>query len=234
MKKGVDKDVSLKYKYPCQRMEREMPLVHFTFQPSEIPVDAKDVHGIHYSAGYHSYVNGEYQVLPGPNAYWIWKTHHGLCLREREANGYDDSDFFMTIWNEEKGEPEEVMFATTRGWTYPCLGSAVDATPEVRAKYEVWQQKKREEYRKADRKAKAVAKLALRRQIINVAKTNNVPYVRLLKLRHTGKLESMLALFGSRIRSGFKLSLRKQLIDWLNDVNSKYDVPFSRKQMEYF
>jgi hypothetical protein len=62
---------------------------------------------------------------------WTYETHVGLCLEDRERNGYDDSDWYMTVWNEEKQATEEICFATTRGWSYPCYGSSPDATPEV-------------------------------------------------------------------------------------------------------
>ena len=65
---------------------------------------------------------------------WMVTTHKGLVVGLREMNGYDDSDFYATVWNEEKGAPEEIMYASTRGWTYPN-GAAVDATDEVKAKY---------------------------------------------------------------------------------------------------
>jgi hypothetical protein len=32
----------------------------------------------------------------------------------------------------------EICFASTRGWSSPLMGSRVDATPAVRAKYKVW------------------------------------------------------------------------------------------------
>src|SRR5262245_10450625 len=69
----------------------------------------------------------------------IWRvtTHEGLVLELREMNGYDDSDFYAVVWNDAKGEPERVEYASTRGWTYPN-GAAVDATPEVVAKYEAY------------------------------------------------------------------------------------------------
>lgn len=63
--------------------------------------------------------------------------YHGLVLREYECNGYNDSDFYAVIWDEEKQAPKHIMWATTRGWTYAC-GCVVDATPEVREKYESW------------------------------------------------------------------------------------------------
>jgi len=65
---------------------------------------------------------------------WMVTTHVGLVLNLREANGRDDSDFYATVWNEEKGAPESIMYASTRGWTYPN-GATVDATEEVKAKY---------------------------------------------------------------------------------------------------
>ena len=65
---------------------------------------------------------------------WLVETHKGLVLELREINGYDDSDFYARVWNDEKGEVERVIYASTRGWTYPN-GAAVDATDEVKAKY---------------------------------------------------------------------------------------------------
>ena len=112
-----------------------MPIINFDFDRNRAPADAEGVLLGHTGS---AYVNGQYLVTVGPRAYWVWKTHVGLCLSEREMNGYNDSDFFMTIWDEEKSEPREVMFATTRGWTYPAMGSSVDATPEVRAKYDAY------------------------------------------------------------------------------------------------
>jgi len=57
----------------------------------------------------------------------------GCVLDTWERNGYDDSDFYALIWNEEKQCVESVEYATTRGWTY-ANGATIDATPEVQAK----------------------------------------------------------------------------------------------------
>lgn len=64
-------------------------------------------------------------------------SHVGLVLSTGERNGYDDSDFFATVWNPATGRTEQIEYASTRGWTYPN-GAAVDATPEVRALYDAW------------------------------------------------------------------------------------------------
>jgi hypothetical protein len=70
---------------------------------------------------------------------WLCETHHGLCIHEREINSYNDSDFLMLVWNEDKQAPESIEFASTRGWSYPCYASRPDATPDVLAKYEAYQ-----------------------------------------------------------------------------------------------
>ena len=64
-------------------------------------------------------------------------TFVGCVISTRERNGYDDSDFYATVWNEEKQAPESIEYATTRGWTYPN-SAIVDATPEVLAKYRAY------------------------------------------------------------------------------------------------
>jgi hypothetical protein len=50
----------------------------------------------------------------------------GAVLYTREQNGYDDSDFYAGVYDAEANEVREVMYATTRGWTYHN-GAGVDA-----------------------------------------------------------------------------------------------------------
>jgi hypothetical protein len=78
---------------------------------------------------------GDGSTQPGLTV-WTWATHVGMCVSEREMNGRDDSDFYMTVYIPEKDTFESKLFATTRGWSYPGFGSHVDATPEVKARYE--------------------------------------------------------------------------------------------------
>lgn len=61
---------------------------------------------------------------------YMQTTHRGLVLETRERNGYHDSDFYANVWNPETGTIEQVEYASTRGWTYPC-NATVDATDEV-------------------------------------------------------------------------------------------------------
>jgi hypothetical protein len=80
---------------------------------------------------------------------WLYETHHGLCIHEREQNGYNDSDFFMVVWNEEQNKPECIEFASTRGWSYPCYASRPDARPEIMVKWEAFNQAREEKARQA-------------------------------------------------------------------------------------
>lgn len=171
----------------------------------------------------------------GPFAYWVRPTFVGCCLQERENNGYHDSDFFMLVWDEEQQAARWIEFASTRGWCYPLFGSRVDATPEVRAKYDAWRTQCAVEQRKRDRRAQAQIKLKLRCEMKAAAAKHGFPYPRLLKLRkaNTQVFEGTLKLLGQNLRSEFKKSLLAQALKWLQDPAPKYNTPFSKKQAAY-
>jgi hypothetical protein len=57
------------------------------------------------------------------------ETYKNAVILEREANGYDDSDFFALVWDEETQICKEVQTGTTRfAWNEYVT---VDATDEV-------------------------------------------------------------------------------------------------------
>lgn len=58
------------------------------------------------------------------------ESHVGKVLKLRELNGYDDSDFYALVWDEEQQQTREITYATTRGWTYHNH-AGIDATREV-------------------------------------------------------------------------------------------------------
>lgn len=164
-----------------------MPIVHFTWKPTEIPANAQNVRAeLETSRKMRSFYNEQGRYVEtdeeryGPFAMWLYNTHTGLCISEREHNMRDDSDFFMTVWNDEKGAPESIMFASTRGWTYPSMASRSDATPEVLAKYNAWLEARAQE--RAVERAKAQAALAAAelkapkkgRTVVVVKKSKNV------------------------------------------------------------
>lgn len=189
-----------------------MPIIEFTHNKEHAPADAVwcDYHKV-----------------------WTWKRLVGLCLEERERNGYDDSDFYMVYWDEVNNRPVETMFATTRGWSYPAMGSSVDATPEIRAKYEAYRAAEAEARRKESRRCKARLHRANRNLLRSAAERHGVPYGQMVKLRRLPEFTRILSLFSVRIRNKFKLKLREQVLQWVKDPAPKYDHPLSKKQRLY-
>lgn len=214
-----------------------MPIVHFTWAASDVPADAQNVRVQEGSGRPYLYINGKYHDCAGPcRPMWTYETQVGKCLYEREHNMRDDSDFYMTYWDEAQERPVNVMFATTRGWSYPAMASRVDATPEVKAKYEAWRKEQARLHQIEMRKAQAAALRAKRAELQALASDFNVSYFGLLRLRKAyapAALDNVLRLFGKRVRNSFRLKMRQQVIDWCNCPAPKYPTPLSRKQMEY-
>jgi hypothetical protein len=61
----------------------------------------------------------------------------GCVLGIGERNGYHDSDFYATVWDEEQGSVRTIEDGTTRFYA-PSKYHRVDATEEVRAKARNW------------------------------------------------------------------------------------------------
>lgn len=171
---------------------------------------------------------------------------HGKCLFETERNGYDDSDFFMTYWDEEKNAPARMMFGTTRGWSYPCLGgSCPDATDEIKEKYSQWQQNEEFKRDMARRNHRLELLSKTRSLEAKVCSDYNVSRKALIRLRKAfggfvlvgSKYDTygnILAFINNnRIRSKFKISIKTQVIEWLRLDNPKYDKPLSPKQLQW-
>ncbi len=168
--------------------------------------------------------------------YCTYESHHGLCIADREMNGYDDSDWYMTVWNPETHAPEEIFFATTRGWSYPCYGSSPDATEETMNAYRQYQDAQERLWSMSVFAKRVTDMVKVRADAKVIARAANVPVGKVLKLRKVygdDKIAPLAALFGSRIRSNFKISLRNRIVDWLNDPAPKYRAPLSEKQMQY-
>lgn len=142
-----------------------MSIVHMCFKREEAPADAVNLRNATES--------WRSEGWESSRELWLYESHAGLCIKEREVNGYDDSDFYMTVWNPEKNEPESICFASTRGWTYPCLGSFVDASPDVMAKYRAWEIEGERKAREA--KLKAREKTPERGKTLKVVKGRKVP-----------------------------------------------------------
>lgn len=151
--------------FSFSKLNYTMPLVHFAFQENEIPDGALNVQEVTESYRSH-FTNPDARL-------WTWETHHGLCIQESERNGRDDSDFYMLVWNPEKGAPEHILFYTTRGWMYPCQASRPDATPEVLAALKAYND--RIEHSIREKHAKINAGMPAKGKVVRVVKGRNVP-----------------------------------------------------------
>lgn len=206
-----------------------MPIINMASNPIEAKVKGVNVRGADYL---HCHSDG----VIGPRPIWLYDTHVGFCLRSGEYNGYDDSDFYMEVWNPNERKVERIIFASTRGWTYPCYGSSADATPEV---LEAYAQMKDAESRLAAMQAYAekVATLcAYRADCKALAKAAGVPVGKVLRLARSWGKENVLAvakLAQKKLRSEFKLKLKNQVIAWLADPAPKYRTPLSARQMQF-
>ncbi len=66
-------------------------------------------------------------------------SYEGKVFNWYERNGYEDSDWYAEVWDDEKNAPKAVLFDTTR---CGCAGHAeIDATPDVLRKLYRWYKK---------------------------------------------------------------------------------------------
>ncbi len=113
------------------------------------------------------------EAVPGYDVRGFFETSYvGAVLETRERNGYDDSDFYAVVFDEDSGTIKNVDYATTRGWTY-LNGATVDATPDVIAKASAYASKLRLEDLKA--RAAADARKPAVGKTVKVVKGRKVP-----------------------------------------------------------
>lgn len=92
------------------------------------------------------YTNDNYIDVPRLEAgkpFMQQETYVGCVIELREFNGYDDSDFYALVWDDEKQTVTRVEYATTRAATYGNSAS-VDLTPERAALVEAHYRQRRE------------------------------------------------------------------------------------------
>lgn len=111
----------------------------------------------------------------GPlDALYLETTHEGMVVATGERNGYHDSDFTATVWLPEEGKLETIVYATTRGWSYPNHAE-VDATPEVLAAVNEAALKGRIKYLQ-DRAREEAKHPVVGRKVRVVSKRSKVPH----------------------------------------------------------
>lgn len=186
------------------------------------------------ATGYNSQYSVHHEVnKPFVN---VIESYVGKCIREYEVNGYSDSDFYMVVWDDELNAPKSVLFATTRGYMSIEFSSRVDATPEVLEKYREWNARVESHVRQQERTEKAKKLRELHSIEVKAAQKNNIS---IKKLRRYGSIifidryQSCLTLLTSNLRSGFRKSLRDQLVNWLSSDNPAHKSPFSENQWRY-
>lgn len=165
----------------------------------------------------------------------FWQEHAGFCLYAWEENGYNDSDWYMMVWDAVNKRPFPICFASTRGWTYPAYGSQPDATPEVLAEWEAYKANEEAKRIAANRSQKA-AKLREQHKA-ELSLTSRYGFS-LKALRAWRRQENpknfdkaFRLLLSTKLRSDFKKSLQKQIADWLKAP--KYKSPLSFRQWDY-
>jgi hypothetical protein len=99
-------------------------------------------------------------------------THVGMVVNMREMNGYHDSDFLATVYEPDTDSFREICYASTRGWSY-ANGASVDATPEVKARWEAEIAKARDA--RAARAARHAAATPDKGKRVRVIKGRKVP-----------------------------------------------------------
>jgi hypothetical protein len=72
-----------------------MAIINMGWHSSVFEGNVKLLEGA-YSPIHRNDIGGDY-----PPSYFLYETDHGCCIKERERNGYHDSDFEMLIWNPE-------------------------------------------------------------------------------------------------------------------------------------
>jgi hypothetical protein len=166
----------------------------------------------------------------GPYGYVTYETYKGLCLVDYEHNGYDDSDFYMVVWNVEKHIPEKICFASTRGWSpvFVVSGSYVDAPEEIREAYVKYVYDK-------DVALRFENKRIHNERLTKIAEKNNLTLESVERLFNATfpNFEPFEKLLMANLRSAFRKSLREQVVKWLLDPAPKHMTPLSRKQLEY-
>ena len=150
----------------------------------------------------------------------------GLCVMDFERNYYDDSDFFMVVWDPVEKRAFNYMFATTRGWSYPCYGSYADAPPEIVAEYTAWKAYEARKYA-------VMRKRETRKEEWKQARELNLSWKEFRKLSFLEMKPALVPLLKTKnFRSEFRKNLAQQVRNWLKDDNPKFKFPLSARQVQ--
>ncbi len=187
------------------------------------------------------------------------ETYIGRVLGLGENNGYDDSDFYAIVWDDETETTKRITYASTRGWSYDLYGATVDATPEIVERLKVLQEKTRRQSQIMARRTVSkkrcefarklgVRPSAIRRlekaygpishvQVRERNRYSNELAYSMGFFKEPGQIDRVLKLAESaaagKLRNEFKKKLGQQVLTWLQDPAPAYDSPLSKKQVQY-
>lgn len=150
--------------------------------------------------------------------------YSGLCLFKWERNYYDDSDFYMRVWDVDNNTYMDVMTGTTRCASGNVI-ETVDATDEIRELY-------RKDLIKRDQ-IKEEKKFQFRVAQYSEMGISEEHGEKLFKAVGENAFYPFYKLLSANLRSEFRKSLKNQVINWLSQDNPKYDSPLSDKQISY-
>jgi hypothetical protein len=115
------------------------------------------------------YIPSDAKILKTTEDGWIhYEMYTGLVLSTRERNYYDDSDFYIVVWDHEQGKPKEVNTWTTRYPSDHIVKEERDATDDIEKLYG--------EYLAAERAKEEAAEA--RREAMRLSKGKDVVVVK--------------------------------------------------------
>lgn len=149
----------------------------------------------------------------------------GLYCYVGDGDGYH----YAIVWDEEK---QSLCYIPTDSYYSDLnLCAIVDATDEVKQKYQAYQLQLKKEAEYKLKKMRVEEKLRDRKRWIAACEYIGLPYS-VVKKKLKGN-NDILRLLETKVRSDFKKSLKEQVITWLHDPAPKYSFPLSQKQLSY-
>lgn len=164
--------------------------------------------------------NERYTSQHNMNHLKTWEEYKNLCLEKM----IDGDDLYMIVWNTETNEPKQVRYGSLSVKSFSRFASYEDATPDIIALYEKWQNDQINKKIKNYRDKEANKLLYLRRvEQNNVVKYNlNIKSMRFVYEKIGYDLYLQIQLYLSKnFRNQFKKELKNRILRYLrSEINS--------------
>lgn len=164
--------------------------------------------------------NERYTSQHNMNHLKTWEEYKNLCLEKM----IDGDDLYMIVWNTETNEPKQVRYGSLSVKSFSRFASYEDATPDIIALYEKWQNDQINKKIKNYRDKEANKLLYLRRvEQNNIVKHNlNIKSMRFIYDQIGYDLYLQIQLYLSKnFRNQFKKELKNRILRYLrSEINS--------------